>query len=67
MNVSRKIPNLFFVNYDEIREKRENKLYSRISKVALWIWVSFVLPITVWFSIEISSFSEIYNPTKKVG
>lgn len=63
MNAS-KIPNLFFVNYDEIKKNRENKLYSRLSKMALWIYVILVVPIAVRFSIEISSCAEIYNPTK---
>ena len=64
MNAS-KIPNLFFVNYDEIIKKKENKYCSRLSRMALWVYVILIIPVAVRFSIEISSCSEVYNPTKK--
>lgn len=65
MFASKKIQDLFFVNYDEIRKNRKNKICSRLSKMALWIYVILVVPIAVRFSIEISSCAEIYNPTRK--
>ena len=65
MIASKKIQDLFFVNYDEIRKNRKNKIYSRLSRMALWVYVILIIPVAVRFSIEISSCAEIYNSTKK--